>query len=453
MKTLRKPLFWGFVLLFGVLLTICCALVVFVYIGNPLTLFGKPQEVYSAPVDKESAVQATLTALRISQKEYYDKRDIDNTLKVTQKIIEMAPDNAERYDEAAFIIHDLAQARTNLDEYQNLIELGLKYADKGISLKPNFGNLYRERANLILDLQGVSQYRADREYLNQFWVDNILAEVYFGSTRVHPERLTVFTKTSVGDCEGALAETDRIAKAQGLEDSSVTRNIEGIYESVYTCLGDYQKALDHHKEYLKKTNQTEMNCGCAASTASYYYLLGQPDKAMDLLNQTIQKNPHFGGDRYFIRAVVEFDQGKYDEALKDVEMAEGNSWSSGMFSSYIEGLNAARLGNTEMAIKYLQFAEATMGSDYPFAIDRSREELKKLGAPTLEITPSVKFTGTSMPTYPTVDLKDLPYGKPEMVITVVPVGFQTQTPEIRPTGTPNFTNTPTPPSTVTPVSN
>jgi tetratricopeptide (TPR) repeat protein len=459
MKSLRKPLFWGFVLLLGVITCVGSLAVVYLNSGDPLGFFSNGQQAYSQPVDEKYAVQATVSALKMLQNDYYQKQDINNVLKVTDKMLEMDPENPVWYDEVAFMIHDLSQSRTSMSEFQKLTELGLKYADKGISLDPNNGNLYRERANLLLDLQDISIYRVDHEYLNKFWVENILAEISFGSSRVHPERLIVFAKTSTGDCEGALAETERLAAVQGLDDSSTTRNIETLYESAYSCLGDYQKALEHHQKFLEKTNQTEMESGDVVTTSSYYYNLRQPDKALELLNQSIEKNPHFGGNRYFIRAVIEFDQGKFDEALNDAQMAEGNSWSNGMFQSYIEGLIAEHNGDTEMAIKYLQYAEATFSSDWLFAINRSREELKKLGADTLKITPSVRYSATPMQVYPTLDLESVRTVTPDAVTEELPVPVIPKSTESLPapikinsvTSSSAFisTPTPTPPATLT----
>ncbi len=461
MKSLRKPLFWGFVLLFGVLTCVGSISVAYFNAGDPLGLLSNGQQAYSPHVDEEYAVQATVSALKMLQNDYYQKRDINNVLKVTDKMLELDPENPVWYDEAAFMIHDLSQSRTELSEYQKLIELGLNYVDKGISLDPNNGNLYRERANLLLDLQNKAIYRADHEYLNQFWVENILAEVSLGSSRVNPERLIVYAKTSVGDCEGALAETERLAAVQGLDDSSTTRNIELLYESAYSCSGDYQKALEHHQEFLRKTNQTEMESGTVVTTSSYYYMLGKFDDALEILNQSIDKNPHYGGNRYFMRAVIEFDQGKFDDALDDVRMAEGNSWAGGMFQSYIEGLNAARIGDTETAIKYLQYAEATLTGDWHFIIDRSREELKKLGAEPLIITPSVNFTATPMQIFPTLDLESVRTITPGVATKELTTSNLSGISEIHPdstkinsvTSSPAFksTVTPTPPATLTPV--
>jgi tetratricopeptide (TPR) repeat protein len=460
MKSLRKPLFWGFVLLLGEITCVGSLAVVYLNAGDPLRLFSNGQQASSQPVDEKYAVQATVTALKMLQNDYYQKQDINNVLKVTDKMLELDPGNPVWYDEVAFMIHDLSQSRTNMSEYQKLIELGLKYADKGISLDPNNGNLYRERANLLLDLKGLSIYRADNDYLNKFWMENIVAEIYFGSSRIHPERLIVFVKTSIGDCKGALAETERLAAVQGLDDPSTTRNIETLYESAYACLGDYQKALEHHQKFLEKTNQTDMESGDVVSTSSYYYMLGQPDKSLELLNASIERNPHFGGNRYFMRAVIEVDRGKFDEALDDVKMAEGNSWSNGMFKSYIEGLIAARNGETEMAIKNLQYAEATLSSDWNFAIIRSREELKKLGADTLKITPSVNYSATPMMIYPTLDIETVRTLTPG----VIPLGLSaSETPDVI-VSLPSSTNTsaatemaiiststPTPPYTLPPA--
>jgi hypothetical protein len=78
-------------------------------------------------------------------------------------------------------------------------------------------------------------------------------------------------------------------------------------------------------------------------------------------------------------------------------MAERNSWGGGSFIAYFEGLEAVRHGQRDVAISKLQFAESTLNNEFDFAIQRSRAELEKLGAPTLVVTPSVHLSATPMP--------------------------------------------------------
>jgi len=103
------------------------------------------------------------------------------------------------------------------------------------------------------------------------------------------------------------------------------------------------------------------------------------------------------GPLYFLRAVIEYDRNQYGDALQDADLAENNAWASGSYIAYIEGLEAVRLGHREEAISKLQYAEATFTWDYPFVIQRCRDELKKLGTEPITVTPSVNIRTTTMP--------------------------------------------------------
>jgi len=161
---------------------------------------------------------------------------------------------------------------------------------------------------------------------------------------------------------------------------------------VYACQGDYQKAYDYHQADLKKRHQPEDN---ALNEVIYLYQLGKLDEALDMANKSIDKTAR--GAYYFLRAAIEYDRGQYGQALQDADAADRNSWDGGSFIAYFEGLEAVRHGQRDVAVNKLQFAEATLNWNFDFAIQRSRAELEKLGAPTVAVTPSVHLSATPMP--------------------------------------------------------
>ena len=84
----------------------------------------------------------------------------------------------------------------------------------------------------------------------------------------------------------------------------------------YACLGQYEKALEKINEALK--------CNCDfwqynIFKAEILYFLGAKDQALEILNKDIELAPGSAGSRYYHRALIYYDQGKYDLARDDLE--------------------------------------------------------------------------------------------------------------------------------------
>jgi tetratricopeptide (TPR) repeat protein len=415
MKSLRKPLFWGLILLLVCL--VCFATVLLTaYIAWQQTSItnittAAPVIVNAQPTpNKTPGVEATISALEIEAGKYYDNYEYDKVLDLYEKMIALDPNNPEVYVESAYYFRRIANNKHSLDDFMDILNRGVATVNKGIEVDPKYGDLYAQRAFLFGTMANAYAYRVDGYTLNQLALDNLQASNSLGSKRMqHPERYWVNYLAFARQCDQAVTEANRLAAVEPPDDT-YEPTIESVLELAYACKGDYKKALEYYLIDLRKTNSQDDACSCSSV---YYYLLGKSDETLEKLNKSISDYPNYYGSRYFLRALIEYDRGEYDQALIDAQHADGNAWAFGMNSAYIQGLNAARLGQTEEAIRNLQYAEATFGGTYYFVAERAREELKKLKATPLVITPSVPITATPMPVYPTLDINTFPTHTPQ----------------------------------------
>jgi tetratricopeptide (TPR) repeat protein len=417
MKSLRKPLFWGLVLLLVCL--ICCAaalVAAYIYIIGQQraavnTAAAAPVIVYPQPtLNKTPGVKATTDALHYQMGQAYKNGEDDKVIELQEKIIALNPNDPKMYYEAGYGFREVAERKHSLDDYMDLLNRGITYVNKGIEIDPKMGDLYMERAFLFNSMGAGYPYRVDYDYLNQLALENLQASSSLRTySEAHPERYWVSYLRITRQCDQAIAEAERLAAVEPADDVE-SPTIDSLLASAYGCKGDYEKALKYYQIDLRKRKAQDDACSCSTV---YYYLGGKTDEALERLNKSISDYPNYNGTRYFLRALIEYDRGEYDQALQDAETSEGESWAHGINIAYIEGMNDARLGKTADAIEKLQYAEATFRDEYYFVAERAREALKKLKATPLAITPSVQITATPMPVYPTLDLNTLPTHTPK----------------------------------------
>ena len=390
MKSFRKPLFW--ILMFFLVLLVCCAAALGGYViwGRPL--INHPAQA-SAPIDSASR-EATTSVLGYQMNQYYLQNNMGKWMETADQAVALDPDNYQLHYYRANMFQTQAEIQKGLVQHMEILAKGLDDINRAILIDPSNGDGYSMRAIILYDFGEGYPFRADREYYYRLALENINYAVPLKSPRnLHPERYQVKYEVYLQNCENALIETRQLEKTISPE-NVVPPTLESLYESVYACQGDYQKAYDYHLASLKKTEKTEDR---PAVTAIYLYQLGKVDEAVSLINTALSAPGAIKGPLYFVRAAIEYDHSQYAQALQDADMADRNSWSAGTFSAYFEGLEAVRKGQKDEAINKLQYAEATLETEFNFAIIRSRAELEKIGAKTLVVTPSVHFSATPMP--------------------------------------------------------
>ena len=130
------------------------------------------------------------------------------------------------------------------------------------------------------------------------------------------------------------------------------------------------------------------------------------EDAEEEISSTIETDPSGKGNRYYLRALIRIELGRLDEAEQDLMIGSGNIWEHGGMLPYAQGKLALLRGDTEAALEYFQYAEATYHSFNSPILERIREDLAALGGSPLEITP-MTLEATIVPT-PTVTITSHP---------------------------------------------
>jgi hypothetical protein len=105
----------------------------------------------------------------------------------------------------------------------------------------------------------------------------------------------------------------------------------------------------------------------------------------------INEQPLGGGWRYFIRALIYYEQGEKELALKDLETGDAYSWYGNGVYWYVKAKLAFEAGEKENGIMYLQNAEQTLDVTYTPLRQQVIQELETYGEKPNVLEPTLPF--------------------------------------------------------------
>jgi hypothetical protein len=325
--------------------------------------------------------------------EAYRKGDLQTWSDATKKAIAVAPKNPVTFYSLAITYLGEVDDEPDFLNRMNLLTQALRLIDGSIALDQNYGNSYLIRAVCLTQLADAYPYRADREYLYKLALPDLEKAIQLGTTAgFQPARLKAKYLTLLNQCDEAIKLIPALPRIPGdskSENSNQTN--EELATQAYACLGQHQQAIEAALKGLQMKNNQSKDDNLALAISLYQ--TGKATEAMEVVQKALSEKPI--GTHYFLKAAIEYDQKDYVSASSDGERAENYSWGSGVYTSYFEGLEAARLGNNEEAIGKLQYAEAALEPQFDFAIKRARAELAALGSKPIEVTPSIPFSPIS----------------------------------------------------------
>jgi hypothetical protein len=392
-------------IIIGLLTTsiICCLASTFGYIfwqysnpTSPLSIALRPinnqptQEVAHMDDPQSEPLRATLTAYGFQMDEAFRKGDLQAWSDNANKAAKIEPKNPlTHYALATTYLRELDD-EPNFSNRMNVLTTALVEIDLSIALDPNYGNSHLIRAVCLTQMADGYPYRTDREFLYKLALPDLDKAIELGTTTgFQPARLKVEYLTLLNNCEEAIKLIPSLPRVPNNSKSANTNKTnEELAAKAYACLGLYPQAIDSAYKNLQMNNNQSGDNNLDLAIALYQ--TGKSTEALDLVKKTLSEKPI--GGHFFLKAAIEYDQKDFINALTDGEKADQYSWGAGEYSSYIEGLEAARLGNTEEAIVKLQFAEATLEPQFDFAIKRARAELTALNSKPIEVTPAIHFT-------------------------------------------------------------
>jgi tetratricopeptide (TPR) repeat protein len=310
------------------------------------------------------------------------------------RAIAYAPDLDEPYYLRAKCYFHLLENSSIFSEFQDYISLGLKDIDQAIALRSDDGNYYALRQSILNELAGNLDYQVDRIAINKLALENARMALDLGTTEDFPDRIYANGLINNDRCEEAKKMLQDMIDRTDPKDTSIG-GLYHIQSRAYACLGDLNRAIAMVDKSMLNNMDMEYKKGLKAG---YLYQAGRGNEALPILNELIEKNPNYGGIRYYLRAAIYIDRGDRKKAEEDLSTGEGKTWFHGGLYSYVLGQMALADGNTEEAISQFQNAESTLFiTDYALR-QRIIKKLKQLGALPLEITPSVMLDATPIPT-------------------------------------------------------
>lgn len=298
------------------------------------------------------------------------------------------PDDAELLYLRARAYFRLYPGLRSQAEGMQYIQRGLQDIDKSISFSKPDGEKYYVRAHLYADMAYLMDYRVDRDYLERITIDNMVNSIQLGNHDGGSASMLLYLYFDIADCNNAFSMLEKV-RSQGAEDYALQ-----TYQAVglVTCERDYAGAL----EAIDRAFQTHTSTRLLLLKSMLLYYLDRKEEALAILDQLIENNPQFNGDRYYLRALIHYEMGQKEEAAQDLELGAGNTWYHGGLYLYVQAMQAFDRGDREEGIWLLQEAEATQ-ENYdlygPF-IDKFQQELKKYGASPLDIPVSVPYQST-----------------------------------------------------------
>jgi hypothetical protein len=177
---------------------------------------------------------------------FYLERRFAEAIPYLDLTIDAMPENGDAYYFRAQSYYQLAQNQRYQNEYEDNISFALEDVDKaityGITLISS-GDPYKLRHDIYLDMAGIHEYRADRDYLGQIALDNLreaVSLVTYGPAQEQRIPLELFY---LNRCDEGMSEINQLRDLYGryAPPSASMYNLEA---HGYLCLGRLDKALE-----------------------------------------------------------------------------------------------------------------------------------------------------------------------------------------------------------------
>ena len=330
-------------------------------------------------------------------------------------ILARVPEYADGYYQRSMSYRYLNSNEHMQSEYLGRLDQALADLNQAIWLAPEMGDYYFARYQVEVSRAENETYLVDkRVWYQQAYQDITLANRY-GTKGELADREPGFLLVELGRCQEAIDEFKRLIQI----------NMEGPSAGLTTglafgaqCLGRYDEALRDLDTAIRLSPSFQR----AFQHAILLYNLGRLEEALGEVNRLIEDQRFYCGCRYYLRALIYYDQGKNDLAQADIDFGSGQTWARGGVRSYVLGRLALEAGDQETGVALLQEAEASLTWQYGSLRKRLQEELETLGAAPLSLTMSVPATPTLLPVTPQVQPPTptmIPLDRPRNIMPIV----------------------------------
>jgi tetratricopeptide (TPR) repeat protein len=303
------------------------------------------------------------------------------------------PEYREGYHHRAQCYMSLLENQRSYNEYADYLHIALEDLDTAIALGPPYGDQYLDRARVYRKLVGLEEYTVDMAYYSAISLENRQAAVHLGNSTAHSEYQIPYILIEMNRCQEGLVEAQKlIDRNPALADQDFT--FANMQSNGLLCLGRLDQALSLAEKAIRISPATPAN---KLLRAIILYQMGRQTAALEQINELIEADPYYSGFRYYLRAMIYYDQGNLEQAEDDLYRGAGNTWGRGELYAYLQARFALDNGDREEGIRLLQFAEATSSYLFNPLRDKMRKELAALGAEPLDPELAVAITATPLP--------------------------------------------------------
>ncbi len=299
----------------------------------------------------------------------------------------------------------LAAASMIESVYVEDLTQGLRDLDKAINLNSTRGEYFEYRGFIYWDQAKIAKYRVDRDRLLKIALDNMQIAARLTPHGIGAQTNVLSLMGELGQCQEALDLEQKLEKSGAYSPDQVL-NFNYHMARLDLCAGKYAEALVNVDKAIQLNG---INCDSSQARAIILYNAGRKDEALAAMDTCLKTWPYWRGERYYWRALMNYDRGQKDPVPQDLETGARNTWSREGIYAYIQARQALDGGDRKHGIELLQYAEASMNiyADGPALLEKVRKELAVLGVVPLSPTPDGSLLRvTPMPTtFPRIPTK------------------------------------------------
>jgi tetratricopeptide (TPR) repeat protein len=348
----------------------------------------------TATKDLQTRMQSVQVEMDTANSEI-DSGDYQNAILDLNDIIERVPDYARAYYLRGYSYFKSKDHLHDESVYFDVLQKAINDFNIAISLDPTAYKYFQFRSFSIEDYGLELISTTDKNAMMEAAMDdmNTAKNLYAPKVDAGIETSISEINNEMGNCEEALTHLNELENMQDLTDDQKEYIKEGKLVS-YVCLGEYQKGLEIFDSIH----------GCDADCFVYYesillYESGNSNKALNVLNESIEASPDYGGSRYYMKALIEIDNGDYDQAYEDLYYGAGNTWTRDGIFWLVQALIYYNADETDLGDYYMNYAAISMDPLLgPKINQRILDEMDKHGISKIEYTPDPLTVRTPMMT-------------------------------------------------------
>jgi tetratricopeptide (TPR) repeat protein len=367
----------------------------------------------SIPSPTSTLVLAEMLQLDVSQRITIVNDDVELALRAMQEsryteavliwdeIIATVPEYAEAYFQRGVCYDRLTETQRIYDETLAMAQRAYTDFTRAIELGPPKGEYYYMRAISAGTLAGMQEFYVDKlPYLEQNLEDRLQAYALGDSNPWETRSVGIALRTA-GYCKESLDYFLRLEEERSTRGRNKTRSgsIPSGIADAYYCLGDIENAVTYKEVAINNAiTRGDSTEDYVRDYARFLYAQGRYEEALDVMNVLIEAMPYYGGNRYYIRALLHYALGQPELAQEDIEFGAGQTWGQYGVRAYVLGQLALDEGDEEMGLYWLQLAEASLSpTENPVLLASAREMILQLDGNFLYPIPSPTEVATRTP--------------------------------------------------------